>query len=124
MPKFLDLTCSKCGAEVNDLFVMKVPSRIVHLECDGEMEQVYRLRPRSAQWGDRDAVVVYQKPDGCYSYPGRNDRPTPQGCERIVMRSLREVEAFEKKANVRSEMAWFDKGTARGFDDTYRGEKL
>lgn len=125
MPKFLDLTCSKCGVEVNDLFVMRVPTRIIHMEDDGEMEQVYRLRPKqNVQWSDRDAVVVYRKPDGSYSYPGRNDRPTPPGCERIVMRSLREVERFEKQAGVRSEMAWFDKGSGRGHDDTHRGERF
>lgn len=124
MPKYLDLTCSMCGVEVNDLFVMRVPSRIIHMEDGGVMEQVYRLRTRAnAQWSDKDAVVVYRKPDGSFSYPGRNDRPTPSGCERIVMRSLREVEAFEKRANVRSEMAWYDPGTARGHDDTYRGER-
>jgi hypothetical protein len=123
MPKFLDLECP-CGAEVTDMFVMKVPEHVIHMECGKEMEPVYRIRKRpNVQWSDRDAVVVYQKPDGSFSYPGRNDKATPAGCERIVLRSLREVEAHEKKANVRSEMAWFDKGSGRGFDDQYRGER-
>ena len=122
MPKFLDLECP-CGAEVTDMFVMKVPEHVYHLECGKEMEPVYRVRKRDAQWSDRDAVVIFQKADGTFAYPGQNTARTPANCERIVLRSLREVEAHEKKANVRSEMAWFDKGTGRGFDDQYRGEK-
>ena len=72
MPKFLDLQC-ECGAEVNDLFVMKVPEHVIHLECGKEMQSVYRARKRAtAQWSDRDAVVIFQKPDGTYAYPGQN----------------------------------------------------
>lgn len=124
--RMLDLQCSKCGAEVTDFFVRSaVPSHIFHWDCGGEMEQVLRPRPRDAQWSDRDAVVVYRKPNGEYSYPGRNDRPTPPGCTRVVMRSLREVEAFEKRAGVVNEAMHFDhgSGTLRP-DDTYRGERL
>ena len=123
MPKFLDLECP-CGAEVTDLFVMHTPQHVFHLECGAEMEPVYRLRKRTnAQWSDKDAVVIFQKPDGSYAYPGQNTAATPRGCERIVLRSLREVEAHEKKAGVRSEMAWYDRGSGRAFDDFYRGEK-
>ena len=123
MPKFLDLECP-CGAEVTDLFVMRVPEQVIHMECGRTMEPVYRTRKRvNVQWSDRDAVVIFQKPDGTYAYPGQNTVPTPNGCERITLRSLREVEAHEKKANVRSEMAWYDKGSGRGHDDEYRGER-
>lgn len=123
MPKFLDLECP-CGAEVTDLFVMRVPSHLIHWECGKEMETVYKVRKKpNVQWSDKDAVLIFKKPDGSYSYPGRNDKATPTGYERIYLRSLREVEAHEKKANVRSEVAWFDKGTGRGHDDKYRGER-
>lgn len=125
MMRMLDLKCADCGAEVTDFFVRAVPARIIHFECGGEMEQVYRLRPRDAQWSDRDAVVVYRKPDGEYSYPGRNDRPTPAGYTRVVMRSLREVEAFERRAGVTNEAMHFDRGSGTlRLDDTYRGERL
>lgn len=124
MPRYLDLECSVCGEKVIDLFVMQVPSEVIHIEredgtpCYGSMEHLFLPQSRSyAQWSDKDAVVVYKKPDGSYSYPGRNDLPTPQGCERVVMRSLREVQQFEKTSGTRSEMAWFDKGSGRGFDD-------
>jgi hypothetical protein len=123
MPRFLDLACS-CGAEVTDLFVMTIPPRIVHLECGGEMEQVYRPRPKGAQWGDRDAVVVFKKANGSIIYPGRNDKLTPAGCERIVMRSLRAVEQFEREHNVRSHIAHYDSGSGRSADDAPLPSKM
>jgi len=39
------------------------------------------------------------------------------GYERVELPTLRAVETLEKEANVRSEVAWFDAGTARGHDD-------
>jgi hypothetical protein len=118
MPKFLDLDCPACGEQVRDLFVMQVPERVIHLPCDTEMEHVYLPRQRErTQWSDKDAVVVYRKPDGSIVYPGRNDSPTPAGMERVVMRDLRSVERFEREHGVRSEMAWFDRGSGRGFDN-------
>lgn len=75
-----------------------------------------RMTRQRTEWDEKDAVVVFKKPDGTFSYPAVNTKPTPEGCERIVMRSLREVEAHERTANVRSEIAWFDRGTANGHD--------
>jgi hypothetical protein len=118
MPKFLDLTCSKCGWEVVDLFVMTVPDRIIHDQCGGEFEHLFLPASRKySQWGDKDAVVVFRTPSGEIKYPMRNDAPTPPNCERVTMRSLREVESFERQHNVRSEFAWYDKGSGRGHDD-------
>ena len=86
--------------------------------CGIAVEQHWwkRRAQQSTQWAEADAVVVFKKPDGTFSYPAMNTKPTPPGCERIVMRSLREVEAHERSANVRSEIAWFDRGTANGHD--------
>lgn len=125
MPKYLDLECSQCGAEVDDMFVRQVPPLIIHLECGGTMEQVYRLRSRyrNAQWSDKDAVVVFRDAQGKYRYPATNTAATPKGYERVELRSLREVETFERHAGVRSEMAWFDKGSGRGHDSETPGPK-
>lgn len=123
MPKYLDLECP-CGAQVDDLFVMKVPSRIVHLECGGEMEQVYRLRPRNAQWGDRAAVVVFKDAQGKIHYPGRNDVATPKGCERVELRSMTDVRRFEREHNVISHIGHFDSGSGRSIDDDTPTPKL
>lgn len=77
----------------------------------------------NAQWSDRDMILVFKKPDGEYSYPMTNSKSTPKGCERIELRSLREVESFERKAGVKNEAMHFDRN-GRGFDDTFRGEKF
>jgi hypothetical protein len=117
-PRMLDLACANCGAEVNDLFVRNVPPRILHWECGGEFEQVYRPPRRDAQWSDRDAVVVFRKPDGSISYPGRNDVPTPAGCERVEMRSMSAVDQFCRTHNVMNVMRDFELGTDRDHSTT------
>jgi hypothetical protein len=40
-----------------------------------------------------------------------------QGYARKELTSLREVERFEKSHGVSSEVAWYDRGSGRGFDD-------
>jgi len=83
-----------------------------------EMEQHWwkRTTRDNTQWSEADSIVVFKKPDGTFSYPAVNTKPTPDGCERIVMRSLREVERHEREAGVRSEIAHFDRGSGNGFD--------
>lgn len=115
MPRMLDVECEKCGAQARDIFVMRVPEEVIHFgdagECMGTMEEV--LLPRSARhagWSDGDAVVVFRKADGSLSYPMRNDSATPAGCERVVMKSLREVERFEKEHGVRCEAMHYNSG--------------
>lgn len=86
--------------------------------CNSPMEQRWweRITRDSTQWDEKDSVVVFKKPDGTFSYPAVNTKPTPEGCERITMRSLREVERHERVAGVRSEIAWFDRGSGNGHD--------
>lgn len=114
--RLLDLECNKCGARLYDKFLRKVPAKIIHRKtdpksrCQGVMEQIFVARKRNASWSDRDAVVVFKKPDGSISYPGRNDAATPKGCERVVMKSLREVERFERQNGVRCEAMHFNCG--------------
>lgn len=86
--------------------------------CNLPMEQHWWKREArdNTQWSEKDAVVVFKKPDGTYSYPAINTKPTPPGHERIVMRSLREVRAHELSAGVRSEITEFDHGSGRGHD--------
>lgn len=86
--------------------------------CGMEVEQHWwkRKARASTQWAEKDSVVVFRKRDGSYSYPAVNTKHTPDGCERIVMRSLREVERHEREAGVRSEIAHFDVGSGNGHD--------
>ncbi len=123
MPRFLDLRCKSCGHETNDKFVMVIPG-----ECGGPCEEIWwgARKNRDAQWSDKDAVVVFRDPaTGNIRYPGRNDRPTPAGHERLVMRSLREVEAFERSANVTCEAMHYDSGSGTERpDERWRGERI
>ena len=124
MPRMLDLVCSECHLEMPDFFVMTVPDRIIHFRCGGEMTPIFTAPgSRPAAWRDQDAVVVFRKPDGTYSYPMTNTQRTPAGCERVVMKSLREVERFEQAAGVLNEAMHFDRN-GRGFDDTFRGRPI
>ena len=66
---------------------------------------------------------MYRHPEsGKISYTARNDTPMPAnlqswGYERVELPTLHALESFEKEAGVRSEIAWYDSGTARGHDD-------
>lgn len=123
MPRMMDYDCASCGFQIRDKFFMEVPDVHPCPQCGAAMDRAwYVLRRERTQWDDASAVVVFRDREGKIRYPGRNDVPTPADCERVVMRSLREVESFEKQHGVRSEMAWYDKGSGRGFDDTYRGQ--
>ena len=116
MPRLLDLECSGCGFCADDVFFMVVPSTILHFDCGGLMEAV--LKPRrssSSQWSDRDAVVVFRDPNGKIRYPMRNDAPTPPGYERVEMRSLAEVNRFEREHGVVNECMHFDRN-GKGLD--------
>ncbi len=89
------------------------------------MEQIWwRTRQKPGEWDDSAAVLVFTNRDGEIRYPGRVDAPCPAGYEPVRLRSLRAVERFERQHGVRSEMAWYDKGSARGFDDYVGGKKL
>lgn len=119
----VDLICNGCETRICDVMRSCGDSLPKCATCGLRMSEDWLPRVRhNAEWSDQNAVVVFKQPDGKILYPGRNDRPTPKGCERVTLRSLRQVERFEKENNVRSEIAWFDRGTGRGFDDHFRGE--
>lgn len=72
---------------------------------------------------ERERVVVWEHPlTGEVRYPGRNDAPMPAryvtaGFQRKELSSLRQVEQFSKVHKVHSEIAHYDRGSGRGFDD-------
>lgn len=121
MPRMIDWTCT-CGARVPD--VMADEEDVRTCACGLAMQQDWlpRLR-RDAQWDDRTAVLVFQNAEGQIRYPGRTDARCPAGYEPVRLRSLHEVERFERAHGVRNEMAWFDKGSGRGHDDHFTRRK-
>lgn len=90
--------------------------------CGSPCEQQWWARsPRDrTQADEKDSVVVFRKPDGTYAYPAVNTKPTPEGCERIVLRTAAEVERHEREAGVRNESLWFNSGNGCDGDSTMR----
>lgn len=71
---------------------------------------------RDTVWHKDEWAVVFRKADGTFRYPGRNDLPTPEGCERVTIRTDAEMAKHEQEAGVRSERRWFDRGSGNGHD--------
>lgn len=83
-------------------------------------QQWWARRSRNATvWHQSEWATVFRKPDGSYSFPARADKATPQGCERITIRSDAEMAQVERAAGVRSERRWYDRGSGSGFDDQH-----
>jgi hypothetical protein len=115
-------TCALCRVAFADGASFKT-----HTPCGpfADQDVVVPTRRTYAQWDDATAVEVHINAEtGDVRYPGQHNRPLKQGYARHYLRSLREVERFEQSHNVRSEMAWFDRGTGRGFDDHQHGKKI
>jgi len=102
------VTCPECGKEI----------RIGQWPFCGSYGE--HSRPYGRQGGTvhpSERAVVYRHPlTGKVVYPPRNDQPMQPvyanaGYERVELPSLRDVERLEKQDNVRSDIAWFDKGT-------------
>ena len=90
----------------------------IRCACGEPFEQLWWERPtrQSAEWAANEQVLVFRKPDGTYSYPGRSDKPTPPGFERILIKSDREMAKHEREANVVHERRHYD-SNGRGMDD-------
>ena len=117
MPRCLDLVCHACSHELRDEFFMEVPDVIRCPKCGSPMDRLWSANPRaSTQWDDRDAVVVFRDAQGKIRYPGKNTLPTPPGCERVVMRSLQEVNRFEREHHVCNEAMHYDRN-GRSYGD-------
>lgn len=121
-PRMLDYDCHVCGHQIRDQLFMEVPDVYPCPQCGAAMDRAwYVLRRQSTQWSDADSVVVYKDASGQIRYPGRNDQPTPAGYERVQLRSLREVDKFEREHNVVNERMHFDRN-GRGMDDKFFGK--
>lgn len=125
--RMIDYLCPACETRIADVMCADDDTRCCPT-CNTPMQQDWlpRVKRRDAQWDDHAAVVIYRNhATGKLEYPGMNNRPTPPGRERITLRSLREVEKFERDNHVVNEAMHYDNGsgTLRP-DDTYRGQRL
>lgn len=102
------MTCPDCGQSYRQ-------GQWPWCNGSGDHGRPYGRQGGSAHPSERS--VVYRNPrTGQVAYPPRNDQPMPQvyaqaGYERHEMPSLRDIERLEKQDNVRSEVAWFDRGS-------------
>ena len=122
MIRSIDWRCP-CGKEVLNAMAGEQDKRTCP-ECGLDMEQVWWKRPCGpAQWDDNTAVLVFQNADGQIRYPGRHDARLPSGYERVYLRSLREVDAFERQHNVVNHVMHYD-SNGRAIDDYIGREKV
>ena len=121
-----DLECT-CGTITLDVLVDPDHLPNCHRCIGGHISIVYLPQAiRTAACHPSETCVVYYSPkEGKYQYPARNDIPVPgrlqkRGYERVEMRSLSDIQRFEKKHGVVNERIWFDKGSGRGMEDQGR----
>lgn len=122
----LPLTCPRCTNGTNVLVGVGDSGVICCRVCSEELKQVkvFGKAPAfSLGASEKERTVVWENPKtGQIRYPGRNDAPLPkryaqQGFERKELPTLRSIEHFEKAHRVRSEVAWYDKGSGRGAEN-------
>lgn len=88
------------------------------------MVQDWLPRQRSGQWDDATAVLVHVDPTtGDIRYPGHHNAKLKPGYERHYLRSLAEVNQFERDHHVVNHVMHYD-SNGRAIDDTFRGEKV
>ena len=123
MPALHDLQCSACGDIQADAPLSREGKRCPNCRR-GRFEilwQAFSQRDAAVHSKERTALY-YSAKEGKWQYPSTNDQPIPErlrkrGYERVEFSSLHAIEQHEKQAGVRSERAWFDKGSGRGFDE-------
>lgn len=86
--------------------------------CGTAMEQHWwkRTTRDATVWHPSEWATVFRKPDGTFSYPMKAEKPTPAGCERIIIRSDADAARHESESGTRMERRWFDYGSGNGFD--------
>jgi len=128
MARIVDLYC-RCGRRENDVMA-GVDETFECVDCHEPMEQDWLPRTRrSAQWDDSTAVMVLVNNDpNCPAdvrvrYPGQHNCRVPAGYERVYLRSLADVNRFEKEHHVANHVMHFDQN-GRSIDDQWRGRDM
>jgi hypothetical protein len=122
MIRTIDWHCA-CGIDIVDALADELEGRTC--ACGQQMEQRWwGSRKTQAQWSDSEAVLVHvNQKTGEVSYPGRHDARLRDGYERQYLRSLPEVNRFEREHGVANHRMHYD-NNGRGLDDTIFGERV
>jgi hypothetical protein len=116
----IDWFCRSCGWEEPDAMA-DVEDHRPCPQCGQPAEQNWlpRVTHRPAQWDDNTAVMVHVHPaTGDVRYVGRHDAKLKPGYERRYLRSLHEVDRFEREHHVANERMHFDQN-GRGLGDQF-----
>ena len=128
MRRMINWFC-ECGHVEPDVMADESDIRICS-SCHVAMQQDWLPRVRrDAQWDDNTSVMVLVNNDSScpndvrVRYPGSHQCRVPAGYERVYLRSLADVNRFERTHGVANERMHFDRN-GRGLDDTIFGERV
>ena len=114
--------CGDCGGSFDSYHAFAT-----HSPCGtfpGQSDIGIRSSQVNAQWGDADAVMVHvNAKTGEVSYPGHHKAKLRDGYERQYLRSLPEMNKFEREHGVTNHRMHYD-NNGRAVDDTVFGERL
>lgn len=122
MRRMIDFYCCECSYEVLDVMAQEDERRCCP-KCGVVMTQRWwAARRADAQWDDKTAVLVHvtddpSVPEDCrVRYVGSHDAKLKDGYRRMYLRSLREVDRFEREHKVAVHAMHYD-SNGRALDD-------
>lgn len=117
MQRLVDLDCTACGRHETDVMCSE-DDTFDCPDCHAAMVQDWLPRVhRNAQWDDNTAVMVHvNATTGDVRYPGQHSAKVKEGYERVYLRSLAEVNKFEREHNVACHTMHYD-NNGRALDD-------
>lgn len=115
-----DLHCPTCNETMRDFALQSSWDLrdLRHFSCGSPVEVISGSRQHHAAVHQRESCVVFRDASGKIRYPTSNTAPTPPGCERVELRSWRELQQFSREHNVRNELEGYEHSgsTGRGFE--------
>lgn len=128
MKRSVDIRCA-CGYEEHNL-ILSEDEHVLCPNCHARMEQIWwGTSKRNAQWDDSTSVLVHVSRDPArpadtrVRYPGQHSAAVPEGYERVYLRSLADVNRFEREHKVVNHVMHYDRN-GRALDDTHFGKRM
>ncbi len=110
MIRSIDWTCTGCSYEILDALAREdevIPCPRCHTQL---IQRWWGTRRRNAQWSDADAILVHVDPKtGDVRYPGQHNAKLKSGYEKRYLRSLPEINRFEREHKVLNQAMHYDR---------------